>query len=179
MCRKLLSHVISLYFSCYTMAYYKNHKETETGVNLLLCKGWLIMEGFNEVMFKEAMSNVEMPKIDYGVLNALADPALTRNYNLADYAHELIMEEIRAFEEGLDENHEVAIKLTSFGQSITLAVTDIGYANPSTLFFYGFVGDQQATLIQHMSQLNFLLLAVPKEDPEKPARRIGFIDKED
>lgn len=51
---------------------------------------------------------------------------------------------------------------------------DIGYANPSTLIFYGTVGGQEATLIQHMSQLNFLLMSVPKADPEKPARRIGF-----
>lgn len=97
-----------------------------------------------------------------------------RDYKMADYSHELIMEEIKRFEADLDDEHEVALKLTSFGQSITLSVTDIGYANPSTLFFYGFVGDQQATLIQHMSQLNFLLLAVKKSDPAKPARRIGF-----
>ena len=137
------------------------------------------MEAFNEASFKDALSNFKMPEIDFGPLNALADPELMRNYNQADYAYEIVMEEIRTFEQSLDDDHEVAIKLTSFGQSITLAVTDIGYANPSTLFFYGFVGDQKATLIQHMSQLNFLLLAVRKADPEKPARRIGFADNED
>lgn len=74
----------------------------------------------------------------------------------------------------LDEDHEIALRLASFGQSITLSVVDIGYSNPSTLVFHGYVGDQPATLIQHMSQLNFLLLAVKKADPEKPPRRIGF-----
>ena len=97
-----------------------------------------------------------------------------RNYDLADYTYEVIMKQIKAFEDDLDENHEVALKLTSFGQSLTLNVTDVGYANPNTLIFYGYVGDQFATLVQHKSQLNFLLLAVPKADPEKPPRRIGF-----
>lgn len=101
--------------------------------------------------------------------------ATVRNYNLADYTYEVIMEQIKDFEDALDDDQEVALKLTSFGQSITMAVTGIGYANPSTLFFYGLVGDQEATLIQHVSQLNFLLLAVKKTDPEKPARRIGFV----
>lgn len=98
----------------------------------------------------------------------------TRNYTLADYAYEVILERIKEFEDNLDDEHEVALQLASFGQSITLAVTDIGYSNPSTLVFYGYIGEQAATLIQHMSQLNFLLLAVKKADPEKPPRRIGF-----
>lgn len=97
-----------------------------------------------------------------------------RNYNLADYSYEVIIERIKEFEDALDNDHEVALQLASFGQSITLSVVDIGYSNPSTLVFHGYVGDQPATLIQHMSQLNFLLLAVKKANPEKPPRRIGF-----
>ena len=50
-----------------------------------------------------------------------------RNYDLADYTYEVIMKQIKAFEDDLDENHEVALKLTSFGQSLTLNVTDVGY----------------------------------------------------
>ena len=102
-------------------------------------------------------------------------PVDVRNYKNADYAYEVIMERIKEFEDELDNDHEVGIQLASFGQSINLAVTEIGYSNPSTLVFYGYVGDQRATLIQHMSQLNFLLLAMKKTDPEKPPRRIGFV----
>ena len=97
-----------------------------------------------------------------------------RDDNLADYSYEVILERIKYFEDSLDDEHEVAVKLASFGQALTLSVTDIGYSNPSTLVFHGYVGDQPATLIQHMSQLNFLLVAVKKSDPEKPPRRIGF-----
>lgn len=93
---------------------------------------------------------------------------------MADYAYEVIMDRIKEFEDELDDEHEIALKLASFGQSITLAVTDIGYSNPTTLVFYGYVGTQKATLVQNMNQLNFLLLAVKKADPEKPPRRIGF-----
>ncbi len=97
-----------------------------------------------------------------------------RDYKMADYSYEVIMRRIKEFEDTLDENQEIAVKLASFGQSVTMSVTDIGYSNPSTLVFYGYVNGQSATLIQHVSQLNFLLLAVQKSDPEKPPRRIGF-----
>lgn len=106
--------------------------------------------------------------------NFSIDPSLLRDHHMADYAYEVIMQRIKEFEDELDDEHEIALKLASFGQSITLAVTGIGYSNPTTLVFYGYVGDQKATLVQNMYQLNFLLLAVKKADPEKPPRRIGF-----
>ena len=93
---------------------------------------------------------------------------------LADPYRDIIMEEIKAFETELDDDHEVCLRLTSFGKSITLSVTEIGYHNPQTIMFYGYVGNQSATLIQHVSQLNFLLIAAKKPDPEKPPRRVGF-----
>lgn len=118
--------------------------------------------------------NQEAPKnslrLDADTIQALTP----RDYSMADYTYEVILDRIKEFEKELDSDHEVGIKLASFGQSITMSVTDIGYSNPSTLVFYGFVGEQPATLIQHVSQLNFLLLAVKKADPEKPPRRIGF-----
>lgn len=97
-----------------------------------------------------------------------------KNYGMADYAYEVIMDRIKEFENELNDDEEVLVQLASFGHSITMAVTEIGYSNPNTLVFYGYVGGQHATLIQHMSQLNFLLLASKKSDPEKPPRRIGF-----
>ena len=100
--------------------------------------------------------------------------SLLRDHNMADYAYEVILRRIKEFQDELDDNHEVALQLASFGQSITLSVTSIGYSNPSTLVFYGYVNGHPATLIQHMTQLNFSLLSVPKQDPGKPPRRIGF-----
>lgn len=102
-----------------------------------------------------------------------------RNYNFADWKYEKIMEEIHEFEKNLDEEHEVALKLASFGSSITMVVTSIGYQNPDMLYFFGFVNGKDAQLIQHVNQLNFLLTSVEREDKTKPARRIGFIPSDD
>jgi hypothetical protein len=100
--------------------------------------------------------------------------AIPREYKLADYQYEVIMERIKDFEDELDNEHEIGIQLASFGKDLLLNVTGIGYSNPNTLVFHGFVNGNSATLIQHMSMLSFLLLAVKKQDPEKPPRRIGF-----
>lgn len=97
-----------------------------------------------------------------------------RNYQLADYQYELLRDYIKQFQDELDDNHEIALQLASFGQSIVLNVTHIGYSNPSIIDFYGYYNGNKAHLIQHINQLNFLLLSVPKADPKKPARRIGF-----
>lgn len=99
---------------------------------------------------------------------------LPRNYQNADYQYEILISEIKAFEENLDDEHEVAVKLASFGESITINVEHIGYYNPSIIVFDGTISGNRATLMQHVNQLNFLLLAVRKADPELPPRRIGF-----
>lgn len=97
-----------------------------------------------------------------------------RNYKLADYQYELIIDEIKQFQSKLDEEHEVGVFLASFGQRILMNVTNIGYANPSLIIFIGYVNGKESTLIQHVNQLSFLLTSVEKADPDKPAHRIGF-----
>ena len=97
-----------------------------------------------------------------------------RDYRLADFCYERIVEEVSNFQKSLDDEHEVGVLLASFGKELLMYVQDIGYQNPNMLYFYGQVNGHDAQLIQHMNQLNFLLLALPKPEPEKPARRIGF-----
>lgn len=99
---------------------------------------------------------------------------MLRDYKLADRQYELLCEYIKDFQENLDEDHEVCAQLASFGQSILMQVTDLGYANPSLITFNGYVNGQYCELIQHISQLNFLLMSCPKAEPDKPPRRIGF-----
>lgn len=94
--------------------------------------------------------------------------------SLADAQYNIIVEQIKDFEASLDSEHEVALKLAYFGQSIMMSVTDIGYQNPSLIFYYGYVNDAPCRLIQHVSQINFLLLSQQKTDPEKPARRVNI-----
>lgn len=99
---------------------------------------------------------------------------ILRNTYNADYQFEILIQSIKEFENQLNDQQEIAVQLASFGQSVTLNVTSIGYINPSIIKFKGFVNGQFSELIQNVSQLNFLLMAVPKEILEAPPRRIGF-----
>ena len=97
-----------------------------------------------------------------------------RDYSLADWKYEKIREQIQEFQSGLTDDVDVCVALASFGTSMIMQVTDIGYQNPDMLYFYGYIDGNETQLIQHTSQLNFVLMAVKKEEPERPPRRIGF-----
>lgn len=96
--------------------------------------------------------------------------------HLADCKYYNILEEIKKFQDSLDYDHEVAIYLASFGTNMKMIVKSIGYQNPDILYFYGTIDGNDAELIQHMNQLNFLLMAVQKPNPDAPPNRIkmGF-----
>ncbi len=113
---------------------------------------------------------------DVNTCNDYALPMIKpmRDYRDADYQFEKLVEEIKNFESRLDDNHEIGLKLASFGENITISVTNIGYHNPSLIVFDGMVKGSPATLVQHISQLSFLMVAVKKADPARPPRRIGF-----
>ena len=91
----------------------------------------------------------------------------------SDEQFRILRKYIQAFENSLDQEHEVGIMLTNFGQTITMQVTYITYEEPVLMVFKGYVNGQEATLIQHVNQLNFLLTSMKKED-DKPKRKIGF-----
>lgn len=97
-----------------------------------------------------------------------------RDFRMADLVYEKVMVQIRDFEAVLDKDHEVGIALAAFGAPTVMAVESLGYQNPDILYFYGVVNGRPAQLIQHVSQLNFLLTSVDRTDPTKPPRRIGF-----
>lgn len=104
----------------------------------------------------------------------IATLAKSASSGLASDFFDILKRCIQDFESSLDENHEVGMRLASFGQSVTMVTIRIEWVNPSTLVFHGYVNDRPATLVQHVNQLNFLLCSVKKADPEKPPRRIGF-----
>lgn len=95
-------------------------------------------------------------------------------YSYSDTQYEIIKKYIEKFQSELDSEHEVGLLLTNFGQSVLMHVTHIGYEESVLMVFKGYVNEKEATLIQHISQINFLLTSVPKTEPEKPPRRIGF-----
>lgn len=92
----------------------------------------------------------------------------------ASAQYNILKKRIQEFQDSLDEEHEIAFYLTSFGNSDVMYVTQIEYEDDVLLVFRGYIGDTPSVLIQHISQINFLLQAVKRADPEKPKIKIGF-----
>ena len=111
--------------------------------------------------------------MDYNLSESIL-PTIMRDYSMADWKYEKIKEQIEDFQKGLSEDLDVCVALAAFGTSMIMQVTDIGYQNPDILYFYGYINGKQAQMIQHVSQLNFVLMTMKKEEPDRPPRRIGF-----
>lgn len=109
---------------------------------------------------------------DFPDYSALIKP-LPASMSYSDTQFEIIKKYVLDFQAGLDKDHDVALLLTNFGQSVIMEVTEIGYEESVLMVFRGYVNGKMSTLIQHISQLNFLITSVSK-DPEKPKRKIGF-----
>lgn len=92
----------------------------------------------------------------------------------AQWAYERLILYIRNFEEQLDSEHEIAMGFTG-GDAGVLRIEGMGYFDPDIVTFYGSDGTGARTqLIQHVSQLNVMLRALPKPRTDSPAKRIGF-----
>ena len=93
------------------------------------------------------------------------------NANLASEVRRRLCEYVIQFEKSINDDEEVAFKMVSFGESIIVYVEDIGYYNPNLVSFVGFVSTgEKVNLIQHITQLSFLLIATKATNP----KRIGF-----
>lgn len=93
----------------------------------------------------------------------------------ANIFYEQLIEEIKDFDTSLDDEHEVGIKLICYGNTYQFYLTNIGYHNPYLIFFYGVMDDgSPVQLIQHVSQINFVLIKLKKQNPNEPKRKIGF-----
>jgi len=107
-------------------------------------------------------------------------PDMPHWYMWSDTQFEIIKKYVEDFESSLDQEYEVGLMLTNFGQSILMQVTEIGYEKSVLMVFKGIVNGNPATLIQHINQLSFMLTAVTRSEPEKPKAKIGFrISEED
>lgn len=85
-----------------------------------------------------------------------------------------IKDYVESFEAELDDEHEVGVRLASFGSVLIFHAEKIGFSRPNLITFYGVTEEgDRVQLIQHVSQLNFLLRAVKRQE-NKP-RRIGFL----
>lgn len=92
----------------------------------------------------------------------------------AQWAYERVVLYIQKFEEQLDADHEAAIGFTGADAGV-LRIEGMGYFDPDIVTFYGSdPAGGRTQLIQHVSQLNVMLRALPKEVESAEPNRIGF-----
>ena len=92
----------------------------------------------------------------------------------AEWAYERLVLYIRDFESQLDNEHEVAMGFTGSDAGI-LRIEGMGFFDPDMITFYGSdPAGIRTQLVQHVSQLNVILRALPKRRDEVAPRRIGF-----
>lgn len=80
------------------------------------------------------------------------------------------------FQDNLPNGYDVGLQLVQFGTFILVLVENISYINHSLVVFEGTDSSSgnPVRLIQNVSQVNFLLMAVKNPEPETPKRKIGF-----
>jgi len=109
--------------------------------------------------------------------DALADQiakGATAKKGPAHWAHQRLILYIRNFEATLSKDEEVAMGMTATGTGV-MKIEGMGFFDPDIITFYG--KDQKGVktqLVQHVSQLNVVLKAAPKEPEVAEPRRIGF-----
>ncbi|RVT87453.1 hypothetical protein DXV76_03940 [Rhodobacteraceae bacterium CCMM004] len=105
---------------------------------------------------------------------AAAARAGNRGKSPAHWAYERLVLYIQNFESQLDAEHEIAMGFTG-GASGVLRIEGMGFFDPDIVTFYGTDPSGARTqMIQHVSQLNVLLRALPKAVAADAPRRIGF-----
>ncbi len=93
--------------------------------------------------------------------------------NPAKWAYEQIVQSIIVFEAKLDNDHEIGGRLVGFAGNEVIHIEDVGYMGPHLIKFFGrTIEGFPVELIQHVTQISVMLVAMKKET-EKP-RRIGF-----
>ncbi len=93
-------------------------------------------------------------------------------YNPAKSMYERIVKSIIEFEHELDETQEVGARLVNFGPQETIMIHDVGYWGPDLVKFFGKnANGHPVELLQHLSQVNVLLVTLRLPPLEHVSRR--------
>jgi|TARA_B110000908_G_scaffold158887_1_gene200539 hypothetical protein len=122
----------------------------------------------------EVHSDPAMPNAgDKAVPRGVAKTPIQKK-SQAQWAYERLIIYLKNFEEQLDNEHEAAMGFTG-GDAGVLRIEGMGCYNPDIVAFYGSDPAGGPTqLVQHVSQLNVMLRAVPKAVEQAEPNRIGF-----
>ncbi|KRS16841.1 DUF6173 family protein [Roseovarius indicus] len=92
----------------------------------------------------------------------------------AQWAYERLILYIQNFEKTLDNEHEIAIGFAG-AEAGVIRIEGMGFFDPDIVTFYGSDAHGVKTqLIQHVTQLNVMLRALPKMIEHAEPNRIGF-----
>lgn len=92
----------------------------------------------------------------------------------AQWAYERLILYIQNFEKTLDNEHEIAIGFAG-AEAGVIRIEGMGFFDPDIVTFYGSDAHGVKTqLIQHVTQLNVMLRALPKMIENAEPNRIGF-----
>ena len=106
----------------------------------------------------------------------MVNAAVIQEGSTAQIVSQNLYQEILNYQSNLPSTEDVAMSIVKFNESITLLVYSIGYIGYNLVRFGGKDSSgKPLELIQHVSQLNFLLMVVPKPESEVPKRKIGFV----
>ncbi|MEO1798112.1 MAG: DUF6173 family protein [Pseudomonadota bacterium] len=111
---------------------------------------------------------------DTSALPAKARAKPVTQKSAAEWAYERLILYIQNFEKQLDSEHEVAMGFAGSDTGI-MRIEGMGYFDPDVITFYGTDPSGVRTqLIQHVTQLNVMLRALPKHAEASEPTRIGF-----
>ena len=114
---------------------------------------------------QSAPSEQDMPK-------TMKEPAAKKSP--AQWAYERIVLYIQNFEKQLDSDHEVGLGFVG-GDAGVMKIEGLGYFDPDIVTYYGTnAAGSKTQLVQHVSQLNVMLIASPKNTDQAEPNRIGF-----
>lgn len=116
--------------------------------------------------------NLGKSHLDLASISALANTHITPP-NMAEYAVDAVYKEILNFEASLDDKHEMGMSIVGGPAGVCLHVRKIYRYGTDKLVFDGINSDgSPLRLMQHLSQLNFLMISAKKIG--QTAARIGF-----
>jgi hypothetical protein len=118
----------------------------------------------------------------YDLVSKYGSPPIMNviDHNHASEFYWRLVQWVNDFHRELEDEYEVGGQLVSFGSEITFSFTDLTYWNPSLIGFYGIKPDgSPVKLIQHVSQINVLLVRQKRAHLEEPKRPIGFASWEE
>ncbi|MEE9454765.1 MAG: DUF6173 family protein [Paracoccaceae bacterium] len=126
-----------------------------------------VMQRCHAVIAVDAAPTVEQKPLPEGVIS---DEDAQKSQ--AEWAYERLILYIQNFEEQLDSAHEIAMGVAGADVGV-IHIEGMGFYAPDLVTFYGTdPAGSRMQLVQHVSQLNVMLMASPKRTKEP--HRIGF-----